>query len=422
MSTADSKDVKSKESANVVDVNFEWGKMPQQDISGQFTRSMMEMRKPKAFELPEPPRLLNSVKKEDISTAREVEIPECPIVAHTIKLIKYMKKVQYLLSKLDSRSIHGYNIQCRELSTPPPFENAQPAVTRRSRSSSSGESDDVKEKFLFSAPKTHSDFRLGTKIAQFPPMDPTTTSRILKRSVATVASHTGFVESTSSSLNVLTGLAEAFMISFSRSLRHAADVEAQTGRTAYFDCLDQALHECGYSGLSDVEKFWQNKVVRRHKVMQTQADKLANTLKSRKFQNPEEVKKQMKPESLSSFPSSYGKWTPVTGMSSSPFTSGRTTDTSSGTGWGEKSDVKRETTEQSSTYSFVTASQQSASTRNIKNEYSGFEFFTKSPSIDLLNTDRNVSSQSDEQFSLEDQQGLYGMDDYRPSRKKTRNM
>nr|XP_039259025.1 uncharacterized protein LOC120335561 [Styela clava] len=425
MLSADSKDTRSRQSANVVDTDFQWGKMPQQDISGQFTRSMMEMRKPKAFEQSEPPPLYNHDRKS-VSPPKEIDVPQCPIVAHTIKLMKYMRKVHYLISRLDNRSIHGFSIQCRELSSPPPFESENSksvgSITRRSRSSSSGKSD-TEENFLFSAPKEQSKFRLGTKTSHFPQMDDATSSRILKRSVATVAVHTGYVESTSSALDVLTGVAEAYLISFSKSLRHSADIEAQTGKTAFYDPLDQALHESGSSSLKDIEKFWQTKIINRHKLLQKQAEKLGRTLTSMKYARPEEVKRQVKPENITSFPSTYGKWTPVTGMSSSPFSSGRTTDTSSAIGWEEKS-IKNEPRDnmsamqqsQSSNVSFI----KQDSSRNINNEY--FDFSSKSPSTDILNSDRNVSGQSDDQFCLEDQQGLYGIDDYRPSRKKSRNM
>lgn len=310
--------IKAKDTIQEFDPEFKWGEMPPQDISGQLTRSMLEMRKPKAYELKEPPALPRhkTMKQQKV----EFNTPDCPIMAHSIELLEYIRQASELVSKLENKpyAIYGYAERISELSQPPPFQSNQRGAIpkdRRSRSSSSGKGDEQGES-LFCAPKIDCDFRDGKTITTFPCMSTESVSEVLKSSVIKITGHTGYAEIQSSCLNVLTGVASSFMKNFSDSIRDALDHEAETGHTPFYDVLHTVLNEAGIVNIEEIRQFWNNRILKRHKRLQKQAAELAKEVQSMKYRM-QEVK--LDSVQVSSLHGSRGKWTPVAGMSSGPF-------------------------------------------------------------------------------------------------------
>lgn len=104
-----------------------WGVMPPQDMPGQLTRSMVEMRKPKAYEvwswdkpsvavsewwylfqLKELPSLpTHAMKYEDVE---ELCITPCPLVLHSIQLMTYIKQVDITYSPIQFINLASINI------------------------------------------------------------------------------------------------------------------------------------------------------------------------------------------------------------------------------------------------------------------------------------------------------------------------
>lgn len=295
---------------NADELNFKWGNMPPQDIPGQLTRSMLEMRKPKAYELKELPSLPLHVHAHS-RDSNEVRVPACPVLQHSIKLLMYIRQAKSLICDLDNKSyaMYGQANKVADLSTPPPF---QPNELPRKGGSKGFETGAGKTSpALFVAPELDNQFRDGMGDFSFPPISQDAATTLLKESVQAIAAHAGYEEMTTSCLNGLTGITRNFLENFSKRMRDALDREAETGCPPFYDVLDEVLNYSGTKSLKDLGLFWNLRVVQRHKSLEKRAMALSKEVRSLSYRVGE-----VDVDAVQVTQSKFGKWTPVVGMRS----------------------------------------------------------------------------------------------------------
>lgn len=174
-----------------------------------------------------------------------------PVVIHTIRILNHIKKLRAAIDVLQSDLKPDTDSAAITTVGPIP-EYVGPAVKDRGS-----------QKY-FTEEEYQTDFVQGVANPP-PPIDEVTCRKLLRRSVCAILAHLSFDTSRESVIETMTDLCHQFFIQFTRHMGVAADRRAQYGSDGFPDIVERTFHELGLGSISDLNIFYQQRVLLYHR-------------------------------------------------------------------------------------------------------------------------------------------------------------
>ena len=215
-----------------------WGSLPPVEGSMQITRSMLDLRKPKSFCPEEVVRL--EVKESVKSSAQE----NLAIYSkNNVKLIDYINRLEYVMSDLNPSSNSSY----------PNYPTIDSPIKKIDDNTLKVESNCC-------------NFSNGADILDV--------QKNLKHGIGLIAASSGFGMASSIALKTVIDATHHYMETICKSLKSTMDNEALTGKTGFYDSVDQVLHDMGVGSIHDLFNFYEKSVIQFNKILISKSEKL----------------------------------------------------------------------------------------------------------------------------------------------------
>ncbi|XP_078482558.1 STAGA complex 65 subunit gamma isoform X2 [Ciona intestinalis] len=238
-------------------VNVEyWGELPPVEGTTQLTRSMSDMKFPR-------PYIIENGREEVLCDEIDKKVylgPTCSYMMDTVKILEYIKEAESHISEMSEGRI------C----VSPVYPNLMSPLTETKYSTTSN----ITPRHFFQ---------------QEYDLHPTSVDYPTKKGVCMLALHKGYDLANLSAINLLVDATKQFLEGISSSLRKVLDTEALSGRTGFYDCIDQVLHDNDLSGIDTIVQFYKSDVINYYKVLKAKGTTLRNHLNSEKSK-PTKVK------------------------------------------------------------------------------------------------------------------------------------
>ncbi|CAK8686282.1 unnamed protein product [Clavelina lepadiformis] len=252
-----------------------WGNMLPVEGSSQMTRSMLEMRNPKCFDLSKEKNL------EEISIneneADKVSVPGCPYVEHSLELVHGIKNKEKLLEEwVDMNSA---TMTINKVSE---FRNTM------------------------NDPAKKQNFNNTSSCLSYSDVDDA-----IEWGLTRILFCHGFEVASKSTLSVLRDVVKHYLSNMCTTLRSLIDNEALTGRTGFYDCLDQLFHDMNIGDVHALTDFYEKDIIQYHKQLKNKYDKVQSNMGAGSRLNS--THSNVKVEVISSYEASgSGRWRPIT--------------------------------------------------------------------------------------------------------------
>ncbi|CAK8686262.1 unnamed protein product [Clavelina lepadiformis] len=257
---------------------MDWGDMPPVEGSSQMTRSMLEMRNPKCFDLSKEKHLEEiSINEND---ADKVSVPGCPYVEHSLELVHGIKNKEKLLDKYVD--MNSATMTINKVSE---FRNTM------------------------NDPAKKQNFNNTSSCALVVPM--LMNDDAIEWGLSRILLCHGFEDASKSTLSVLRDVIKHYLSNMCTTLRSLIDNESLTGRTGFYDCLDQLLHDMNIGDIHALTDFYEKDVIQHHKQLKNKYDKVQSNMGAGSRLNT--THSNVKVEVISSYKASgSGRWRPIT--------------------------------------------------------------------------------------------------------------
>ena len=253
-----------------------WGSLPPVDDTAQVTKAMLEMKKARPFVI-DPNEITIEIEAKSIISRT------CPYAIANAKLAEYVNDGQAYVSK------HSNNLALSSNENPPLFPSLNPLP----ESLSSDTRAKVSQKHLQLCPVQFKDVHSS-----------------LKSGVALTAASHGFTLSNASALEMLTDVTHKHIETLCQSLRSVLDVEAKTGRTAFYDAVDQVLHDMDIGNIIDLGNFYKENIIEYNKNLTNASEEIQDKIKTIQEKNSKALAKIKQEKHARS------GWVPVTNLGS----------------------------------------------------------------------------------------------------------
>ena len=255
-----------------------WGSLPPVDDAAQVTRAMLDMRKAKPFVIDQTEIATNEIDCQPVVSQL------CSGAIDIAKLIEYIQDGEAFLSEANASN--------SDVEMPPVY----PSLKQLSDSS---------------LPKTKKSLNKSFKFMPLYPFNIEDVNNCLKQGIALTAVSMGFHLATSTALDVLTDVTHSHINTLCQSLRAVLDVEAKTGKTAFYDSVDQVLHDMDIGNISNLKKFFEQTIIEKYERFKAKSKSLQNDIQTAQSRNSKTLVKVK--QEMTQFRSS---WVPVTSIAS----------------------------------------------------------------------------------------------------------
>jgi len=240
-----------------------WGEIPTvaDTDSGIAALEREQITRPRAMEVDGPP--LHQPSSRHYPPTNEILTRQCtqmdPVVIHSIRLLQHIKKLQAVAADTQNDIKSDPDTSASNVGPIPVYDG--PPIP------------DPTKKKVYTEENYNRPFVRGE--GETPPViEEVTCRKLLRRSTAAICAHLSFESTSESVLETLTDMCHEFICQMTRHLAEAADRRATHGCLGFPDIMERVFHEMGLGSVSDLQTFYQQRVLNYHKRLIQQCETL----------------------------------------------------------------------------------------------------------------------------------------------------